>query len=76
MIVDDLDNPISEILLEDAKKIDDTLEIGEICIDIIEPNSFGRRLINSAKQQLFQKINEVEKKSIYDDYYVKVNTIF
>ena len=76
LIVDDLDNPISEILLVDAKKIDDTLEIGEICIDIIEPDSFGRRLINSAKQQLFQKINEVEKKSIYDDYYVKVNTIF
>ena len=76
LIVDDLDNPISEILLKDARKIDDTLEIGEICIDIIEPNSFGRRLINSAKQQLFQKINEVEKKSIYDDYCVKVDTIF
>ena len=75
-IVDELDNPISEILLEDARKIDDTLELGEICIDIIEPNSFGRRLINSAKQQLFQKINEIEKKSIYDDYYTKVDSIF
>ena len=71
-----MDNPISEILLEDARKIDDTLELGEICIDIIEPNSFGRRLINSAKQQLFQKINEIEKKSIYDDYYTKVDSIF
>ena len=75
-IVEELDNPISEILLEDARKIDDTLELGEICIDIIEPNSFGRRLINSAKQQLFQKINEIEKKSIYDDYYTKVDSIF
>ena len=75
-IVEELDNPISEILLEDARKIDDTLELGEICIDIIEPNSFGRRLINSAKQQLFQKINEIEKKSIYDDYYNKVDNIF
>ena len=75
-IVDEIDNSITEILLEDAKKIDDTLEIGEICIDIIDPGSFGRRLINSAKQQLFQKINEIEKKSIYDDYYNKVNNIF
>ena len=75
-IVEELDNPISEILLKDAKVIDDTLQIGEICIDIINPSSFGRRLINSAKQQLFQKINEIEKKSIYDDYYTKVNNIF
>ena len=75
-IVEEIDNSITEILLEDAKKIDDTLEIGEICIDIIDPGSFGRRLINSAKQQLFQKINEIEKKSIYDDYYNKVNNIF
>ena len=35
-----------------------------------------RRLINSTKQQLFQKINEIEKKSIYDDYYTKVDSIF
>jgi len=76
LIVDKISDPINEILLENAKKIDKTLEVGEICIDILDPSSFGRRLINTAKQQLFQKINEIEKKSIYDDFVNKEGSIY
>ncbi len=76
MIVDKISDPINEILLDDAKLIDKTLEVGELCIDILDPSSFGRRLINTAKQQLFQKINEIEKKSIYDDFVNKVGLVY
>ena len=76
LIVDKISDPVNEILLDDAKLIDKTLEVGELCIDILDPSSFGRRLINTAKQQLFQKINEIEKKSIYDDFVNKVGLVY
>ena len=76
LVVDVVNNPILEINLEDAKKIDDTLEIDEMCIEIIDPTVFGRRLINTAKQNLSQKINDIEKQSIYDEFILKEKQIY
>ena len=36
LIVDAIEDPLNEILLKDARKIDDTLGVGEICIDLVE----------------------------------------
>ena len=76
LVVDVVNNPILEINLEDAKKIDDTLEIDEMCIEIIDPTVFGRRLINTAKQNLSQKIKDIEKQSIYDEFILKEKQIY
>ena len=51
----------NEILLKDALLIDNTLTVGEICIDILDPSTFGRRLINTAKHHLLNRIKDVEK---------------
>ena len=53
----------NEILLNDALKIDKTMSVGDICIDILDPSTFGRRLINTAKHHLLNKIKDVEELS-------------
>ena len=75
-VVDVITNDLLEISIDKVKTIDETLAVGEIYIDIINVESFGRRLINTAKQFLIQKINDVEKQAIYDDFNTKINEIF
>jgi transcription termination/antitermination protein NusA len=66
---------VCEISLDDALAVEPDLEIDDVYIDIIDPSSFGRRLINTAKQFLSQKIREVEKMSVYDEYFKKVGEV-
>jgi len=76
VVVETVNDSLNEISLADAHKIDKTLNVDEICIDILDPGDFGRRLINTAKHHLLNKIKEVEKKSVYEEFYDKVNNIF
>ena len=75
-VVEIVKNPVREISIEEAIKTDDTLVVGEMYIDIINPNSFGRRLISHAKQHLSTRIKDVEKESIYNDFNNKINSIY
>lgn len=50
------------------KKTDEPLDVGDDYVEIIDLQSFGRRLIISAKQNLNQRIKEVEKEIIYNEY--------
>jgi len=78
-IVDDIDDPVFEITLEEVAKIDaemaEDLEIGDSYVEIINPLIFGRRLIHMAKQYFSQRLQDVEKKYIYEDYANRVGEI-
>jgi len=74
-VVEEVIDPVCEISLEEALIVEPDLEIDDVYIDIINPASFGRRLINTAKQFLSQKIREVEKMSVYDEYFKKVGEV-
>jgi N utilization substance protein A len=76
LVVDVVKDEVREISIEDAIKTDDTLITGEIYIDIINPDSFGRRLISHAKQHLSTRIKDIEKESIYNDFNNKIDTIY
>ncbi len=67
-IVENVTDEILEIDLETAQKVEPDLEVGDEFLEIIDPSTFGRRLIISAKQNLNQKIREAEKDSIFDEY--------
>ena len=56
------------ITLEDAKKIDKTLEIGDTIEEEITPKDFGRVAAATAKQVVIQKIREAERNIIVDEY--------
>jgi len=64
-----------EITLENARRTEPDLQVGDPFIEVIDPLSFGRRLISHAKQILNQQIVRVEKNQIYDEYTKKVGQI-
>ena len=69
-IVDEVTDPGTQISLEEVnrKGNEDDLEVGEDYVEKIQLVSLGRRLITLAKQSLNQKIREIEKDIIYNEY--------
>ncbi|MEO8231940.1 MAG: transcription termination factor NusA [Ignavibacteriota bacterium] len=69
-IVEVVEDPNTQISLEDVNKKgnEDDLEVGEDFVEKIELASLGRRLVVLAKQSLNQKIRELEKEIIYNEY--------
>ncbi len=74
-VVKEVTDDQREISLEEARKIDPDVEEGEILAEVVNPEDFGRRLINIAKQTLLQRIREYEKRKIYDEYSSRVGEI-
>ena len=67
-IVETVEDSDTQINLEDAKKINKTLEIGD-SVDIeLVPKNFGRIAAQTAKQVIVQKIREAEREIIYTEY--------
>lgn len=64
-----------EISLEDAKKINSRLEIGDIYYEAINPEKFGRIAAQTARQVVIQRIKDAEREVIYDDYADRENEI-
>jgi N utilization substance protein A len=69
-IVDEVSDPGTQVSLEEVnrKGNEDDLEVGEDFVEKLELVSLGRRLITLAKQSLNQKIREIEKDIIYNEY--------
>jgi N utilization substance protein A len=61
--------------LTEAKKIDDSLEIGEETVTPVKLLDFGRRAVLAVRQNLVSKILELEKDSLYKKYKEKVGEI-
>lgn len=74
-VVDKVEDPVSEIDLEAALKIDPDAEVGEEVVEVIDPEEFGRRLIVSAKQNLNQKIRDFERENIVEEYQNRIGEI-
>ncbi len=68
-VVDTVENPTTQITVEDAKSVSgEHLDVGEDYVEIVPLASFGRRLVVSAKQNLNQRIKEIERELIYNEY--------
>lgn len=74
-VVEEVNDPVTEITLENALKIDADAEIGEEVVEVIDPVLFGRRLIVSAKQNLNQRIRDFEKENILEEYQNRIGEI-
>jgi N utilization substance protein A len=72
---EELADPVGEISLEDAKKIDPDIELYDELAQEVNIFDFGRRAVNMARQQLAQRIREIEKDNIYEDYTDRVGEI-
>ncbi len=70
-IVDDNSEDIwdfDKIPLSEAKEIEPDFEIGEEVAELIGLEVFGRRVVQTARQTLIQKIKDLEKESLYEKY--------
>lgn len=69
-IVETVEDPNTQISIDEVNKRgnEDELEVGEDYSEKLELASFGRRLITLAKQGLNQRIREIEKDVIYNEY--------
>ncbi len=69
-IVDKVEDPSTQISIDEVneKGNEDELEVGEDYVEKLELATFGRRLINLARQSLNQKIREIEKDLVYNEY--------
>lgn len=63
------------ISLSDAKKIEPDFEIGEEVSEKVNFEDFGRRAVLAVRQNLVQKILELEKSEVYNKYKEKVGDI-
>lgn len=72
---EELTDEVAEISLEDAKKIDPDIELYDELAQEVQIVDFGRRAVMMARQQLAQRIREIEKDNIYDDYTDRVGEI-
>lgn len=68
-VVEQVNDPETEISLEEAnERSGEELEVGDDYVEVLDYVTFGRRHIVNLKQNLNQKIREVEKEIIYNDY--------
>jgi N utilization substance protein A len=75
-VVDEVTDPETEITpVEASEKSGEKLEAGDEYVEVLDFVSFGRRHIVNLKQNLNQKIREIEKEIVYNDYKDLVNEI-
>jgi N utilization substance protein A len=68
-VVEKVENASLQISVEEAyEKSGDHLAVGEDFVEILPLADFGRRLVISAKQNLNQRIKEIERESVYNEY--------
>ena len=78
-IVEEVDDYKVEITIEEAIKKEpeaaEGLIVGDIFVEIIDLTVFGRRIINTAKHFFAQKLRDVERNYIYEDYANRIGEI-
>jgi len=66
--IDSVEDPARQILLSEAQKLDDQIQLEEFIEEQLEPIEFGRIGAQAAKQVIFQKIRDAEREQILNDF--------
>lgn len=74
-IVEKVEDELLEISIDDAKKINQKYELGDIYREEINPKDFGRIAAQTAKQVVIQKIKDAERDIIYDEFLERENEL-
>ena len=78
-IVEEVDDYKVEITIEEAIEKEpeaaEGLVVGDVFVEVIDLTVFGRRIINTAKHFFAQKLRDVERNYIYEDYANRIGEI-
>ncbi|MBQ4580019.1 MAG: transcription termination factor NusA, partial [Clostridia bacterium] len=76
LIVEEIETPTADqITLEEARKIKDTYQMGDIVESDVTPRGFLRVAAQTAKGVIVQRLREAERGRVYDEYIDKENEI-
>ena len=74
-IVEEIDDPVLEISLEEAKELNEEAEIGDILELLVDPKEFDLQSVMLAKQTTRQSLREISRDTQYAEYKSKVGEI-
>lgn len=72
---DEVEDPAQQVALSEAKKLDESYEIGTEIKEELPPFDFGRVAAQTAKQVIMQKVRDAERERQYDEYKDRVGEI-
>src|SRR5215211_7175177 len=75
LVVENVENPASQIKLEDARRRNPAAQIGDTIADTLPPLEYGRIAAQSAKQVIVQKVREAERDRQYEEYKERIHDI-
>lgn len=67
-VVEEVENPVTEISLKDALQVSRGYELGDIFKEEVTPTDFGRLATQTAKNVVLQKLREEERNVILEKY--------
>ncbi len=70
-----IEDPLAQISLEDAKRIDPAAEVGGELRTYKPTDVLGRIAAQLAKQVIFQKVREAERDTVYNEYIGRVGEV-
>lgn len=74
-VVEIVEDPATQISLEEVSKIDDSLQVGELYPEEVKLSTFGRRGILNLRQNLSGRIMDIEKANLYNKYKERVGEV-
>ena len=74
-VVEEVEDPNTQISKEEVDKIDNSYEIGEEFAEEVKLSSFGRRGILNLRQNLQGRIMDIEKANLYNAYRERIGEI-
>ena len=75
LVADTIDNPATQISLDDARKRNPAAQAGDYISEPLPPFEFGRVAAQSAKQVIVQKVREAERDRQYDEFKDRIGQI-
>ena len=67
-VVEEVTDPDKEISLQDAKYIKKSLKVGSVIQQEETPKNFGRIAAQTAKQVIMQKLKEIERENMVNEF--------
>jgi transcription termination/antitermination protein NusA len=68
LVVNKVESPHAEMSLEEARKLDAAVQLGESMDIEVTPEDFGRIAAQTAKQVMLQRIREAERDILFDEF--------
>ncbi|MBO9358223.1 MAG: transcription termination/antitermination protein NusA [Thermomicrobium sp.] len=74
-VVEKVNDPLSEISIEEARKINPRAIVGDVVRIERQPANFGRIAAQTAKQVILQRIRDFERDTIYNEFIDRVGEV-